>query len=198
MPTITRQTLLEAALDVLREFGAEGLRVRAVADRAGCSTTGVYTYFGSKQGLVDALFVDGFERFDAALATTPPDDDPLVHLRARAVAYRRWALDNPMHYMLMFGGSVPEYEPSETALTRSYESFLDLVRCVEAVAADGQLRAGDANDFAAHLWATIHGYVMLDLRGMSVYDETRRADAYHRGLHYLIDGIGTTRRRRAH
>ena len=43
------------------------LTVRNVAAAAGCSTTGVYTYFGGKDGLVDAIFVDGFEKFDAAL-----------------------------------------------------------------------------------------------------------------------------------
>jgi AcrR family transcriptional regulator len=182
--------MLAAALDVLREHGPTGLRVRTVAERSGTSTTGIYTHFGNKQGLVDALFVDGFDRFDAALATTPDDPDPRAHLIARALRYREWALDNPTHYMLMFGASVPEYHPSEASFVRAYDSFLDLVRCVEAMSATGQLREGDPVEYAAHMWATIHGYVMLDLRGMSVMHPDEQAAAYRRGLDHVLDGIG--------
>ncbi|MEJ7799359.1 MAG: TetR/AcrR family transcriptional regulator, partial [Ilumatobacter sp.] len=59
-----RTILLEAALAVLRRDGAAALTVRALTEEAGCSTTGVYTYFGGKHGIVEAIFVDGFESFD--------------------------------------------------------------------------------------------------------------------------------------
>ena len=44
--------------------------MRAVAKGAGCSTTGVYTWFGGKQGLVEAIFVDGPHTVSGAIVTS--------------------------------------------------------------------------------------------------------------------------------
>ena len=60
-------TLVQAALTVLQRDGAAALTVRNITAEAGCSTTGIYTYFGGKNGLVEAIFVEGFESFDAAI-----------------------------------------------------------------------------------------------------------------------------------
>src|SRR3954454_19289256 len=96
----SRQAILDAAIDILRRHGAGALTVRSVATAAGCSTTGVYTWFGSKNGLVEAIFVDGFRRFHDAQQAVLDGDDP--SLAALADAYRQWALANPTHYQVMF------------------------------------------------------------------------------------------------
>ena len=58
-----RDRLVAAALEVLQREGAAALTVRNITQLAGCSTTGVYTYFGGKQGLVEAIYLDGFDAF---------------------------------------------------------------------------------------------------------------------------------------
>ncbi len=63
----TRETLLEAALRLLEERGPGALRVRDVAAAAEQSTMGVYTHFGSKQGLLEQLYLHGFERLEERL-----------------------------------------------------------------------------------------------------------------------------------
>ena len=61
-------TLVRRRSTVLQRDGAAALTVRNITAEAGCSTTGIYTYFGGKHGLVEAIFVEGFESFDR-----PPD-----------------------------------------------------------------------------------------------------------------------------
>ncbi len=94
---------------MLQRDGAAALTVRNITAEAGCSTTGVYTYFGGKHGLVEAIFVEGFESFDRASAPLLEADD----LLAAGPRYRRWALANPTQYMVMFGRAVPDFVPSE-------------------------------------------------------------------------------------
>src|SRR5512138_3570780 len=65
------QALLEAAARLLTDEGPEALSVRRVAAEAGVSAMGVYSRFGGKQGLVEALFLDGFARLERVLATVP-------------------------------------------------------------------------------------------------------------------------------
>ncbi len=167
-----RAVLLDAALTVLRRDGAAGLTVRAITQEAGCSTTGVYTYFGGKHGLVEAIYLEGFESFDREVSTRALDGD----LPGAGRAYRRWALANPMHYMVMFGRAVPDFEPSDAARARGQQSFDALV---VGVAAAG---ARDAVAGAYRLYATVHGYVMLELAGMAPVTSASLDELYEYGL----------------
>src|SRR4051812_28581588 len=67
----TRETLLDAALRLLEERGPGALRVRDVAAAAEQSTMGVYTHFGSKQGLLEELYLHGFRRLADRLSSVP-------------------------------------------------------------------------------------------------------------------------------
>lgn len=156
-----RRQILDAALTVLAREGEGGFTVRRIAEEAGCSTTGLYTWFGGKAGLVDAIFVEGFEGFDAALAPAYAGGDT----RRVGATYRRWALANRTHFLVMFGRAVPDVRPGDDALARGYESFLRLVAHVRD--AHPRLSEAEAFDWAYHLNAGIHGYVMTELTGMS-------------------------------
>jgi TetR/AcrR family transcriptional regulator, regulator of cefoperazone and chloramphenicol sensitivity len=50
-----RTTLLQAAFDIVAEAGFEGLRTRAVAQRAGVNIATLHYYFPSKQHLIEGL-----------------------------------------------------------------------------------------------------------------------------------------------
>src|SRR3979411_2195318 len=52
----TSTTLLEAAKKVLRQYGHSGLSTRDVAAAAGVPLSQIHYHFGSKQGLMLALF----------------------------------------------------------------------------------------------------------------------------------------------
>ena len=53
---VTRTAILEAAKSVLREQGYAGLSTRAIAATAGIPLSQIHYHFGSKQGLMIALF----------------------------------------------------------------------------------------------------------------------------------------------
>ena len=55
-----RRQVVEAAARVLAEDGPHGLSLRRIAAEAGASTQIVYTLFGGKPGLADALYGEGF------------------------------------------------------------------------------------------------------------------------------------------
>lgn len=170
-----RQLILDAALTVLSRDGESAFTVRNIAREAGCSTTGVYTWFGGKAGLVDAIFIDGFESFDVALAPAYASGD----VPASGRAYRRWALDNPTQFLVMFGRAVPDVVPGDAALRRGYESFLRLVDHVRSLRPD--LGDDEAFDWAYHVNATVHGYVLTELTGMSTAPD-RAEELYELGL----------------
>lgn len=181
-----RTRLVDAALSILQREGAAALTLRHITQSAGCSTTGVYTYFGGKHGLVEAIFLDGFESFDRAVGEGFAAGD----LRAAGRAYRAWALAHQTQYMVMFGRAVPDYDPSPEAYERSIDSFFRLVDAVGAVGAGRDGGNGDDSEDevaarAYHYWATIHGYVMLEIAGMGAPDPDEAEALYERALQVL-------------
>src|SRR3954470_23514938 len=99
--TTPRATLLEAALQLLEERGPGALRVRDLAEAVGKSTMAVYTHFGSKQGLLEALYLHGFSRLEDRLKAVASADKGSPGLLQFARAYREFALDNEALYGLM-------------------------------------------------------------------------------------------------
>ena len=76
----TRAALLAAAERMIDEEGPDAAGVRCVADEVGTSTRAVYSVFGSKQGLLEALAIRFFEELQAATDAIPLTDDPAADL----------------------------------------------------------------------------------------------------------------------
>jgi AcrR family transcriptional regulator len=166
---------------VLQRDGATALTVRHIADEAGVSTTGIYTHFGGKNGLVEAIFLEGFESFDQALTPAYEAGD----LEAAGLAYRTWALDNRTHYLVMFGRAVPDFEAGEEAKARATASFLVLRDMVAAREVD------DPDAAAYHLYAAVHGHVMLELVAMTPNNLHDHEALYRSGLARALAQLGS-------
>jgi AcrR family transcriptional regulator len=68
---VLRRTLLDVASRLLVGEDPQALTMRRVAATVGCSTTVLYTAFGSKDGLAEALFLEGFQRLRRRLEAVP-------------------------------------------------------------------------------------------------------------------------------
>jgi len=157
--TTTRETLLEAALQLLEERGPGALRIRDLSEAVGKSTMGVYTHFGSKQGLLEQLYLHGFGRLEERLEAVISAGDGQQGLLAFALAYRGFALDNDALYGLMFERGTPDFVPSDDSRMAGLKTFELLVQRIAGWQPD---LADPARD--AHLvWATMHGLVTIEL-----------------------------------
>jgi hypothetical protein len=94
----------------------------------------------------------------------PSTDHPLDDLRGCGKSYRRFALDHPTLYSVMFERVVPDYEPSPDALASGLATLQQLAdrlqRCMDA----GIIRPVPPLHAAAMVWATCHGAVSLELK----------------------------------
>jgi AcrR family transcriptional regulator len=54
-PDARKQVLVDAAIELFAEVGYDGASTRMVAERAGCSETLLFRYFGGKRGLLLAI-----------------------------------------------------------------------------------------------------------------------------------------------
>ncbi|TDE57932.1 TetR/AcrR family transcriptional regulator [Nonomuraea mesophila] len=102
--------------------GAGGLSLRAVAREMGMVSSAIYRYFPSRDDLLTALIVDGYnalgEAVEQAESARPRDDFPGRWLAA-CHAVREWAVAHPHEYALIYGSPVPGYQaPQDTIAAR--------------------------------------------------------------------------------
>ena len=150
-------------MELLGEKGLEALTVRGIATRANVAPMGIYNHFEGKMGVYEALWVDGFDRLTAAMESSGVSEDPFSDMTNCGKNYRRFALTNRAHYRLMFMDDVHGFEPSPNAALASGRALETLIERVENAQRARILPAQRSIDLAQSIWATVHGYVSLEL-----------------------------------
>lgn len=72
-PAGTRRRILDAAFDEFVRYGLAGARVDRIAGNAGANKQGIYAYFGSKEGLFDAVLTHRHLEMIDVVPFTPED-----------------------------------------------------------------------------------------------------------------------------
>jgi AcrR family transcriptional regulator len=162
---MVKLAILDTAKRLLLAEGPGALTVRRISGEVGCSTKVIYTIFGGKDGLSEALWLEGFARFERRLLAVPVQEDPLAWLHAALECYRAYALDEPDYYRVMFQHAMPVFRPSVEAMYAGLRTFDILIRGVESCLRAGRLRGGSAEEIANVTWMAIHGAVSLEISG---------------------------------
>jgi AcrR family transcriptional regulator len=160
----TREQLLEAAARLLTEEGPSAVSVRRLAQEVGTSTRAIYSLFGSKEGLLTAMFRRGADTFVRLHDAVPVADDPLDELMPLGLAYRQSALEQPNLYGLLFGRAVPGFSPSQEDIRYAQRSQHRVVDALERAVRLG-LISGDPWAISNEGWALVHGLASLELMG---------------------------------
>ncbi len=157
-----RDRLVEGAARTITEQGSGSLSLRTLASQCNTSTNAVYTLFGGKPGLLEAVRETASASFTTAQQAVPATDDALEDLHQLGRAYRCWALDHPDLYAVMFGGreDVPvDREPHRSVLDEP--GIAPLISAVQRLLPeDRQAELGHA---VLSLWAGVHGCVALEM-----------------------------------
>ncbi|MDF9717281.1 TetR/AcrR family transcriptional regulator [Nocardioides sp. ChNu-153] len=193
------------------------LSLRAVAREVGMTPSAIYRYFESRHDLMEALALDAFDSVAAALgeAAAVPDRAPLQRAVDMAHAYRAWCLRHPAEFALIFrhgnvsGAGSPTWREHLLGFYR-----VPLVIMLEDVAA-GHVALGtmatplpvvqpeilevaqalgpdgvcpEAVVRLTQVWASIHGFVCLELFGHAGLIMGDVAEAFE---HHVRTVLGT-------
>jgi AcrR family transcriptional regulator len=126
----------------LAEVGAAALSLRAIATDMGMTSSALYRYFNSRDDLLNELVVDGFSSLADAMEAAEveldetPEANRWLHL---ASAHRRWALEHPTEFALIYGTPVPGLESATEDREAEMKRGVNvLFRCMTKAVASGQ------------------------------------------------------------
>ncbi|AHM05594.1 Transcriptional regulator, TetR family [Roseibacterium elongatum DSM 19469] len=167
-----RARLVEIAIDCIETDGVSKLSLRKMAAKAGVSHNAPYMHFPSKDALLDEVVTQGFARLrsrisDAGGRETMAKGDWADRVKSGFRAYVAFARDHPGLYALMHvpgsgqgAQDRPEAEAADadapgTATLRGLAATLEVGQKL------GRVRAGNTNEMALWVWATLHGIASL-------------------------------------
>jgi len=167
-----REALIDAALRLIREKGANGFTFAEAARAAGVSPAAPYRHFRDRDALMADVAKRGFDAFTAALikAWDGGRPTPAAALHRLGVAYLAFARSEPATYVAMFesGLCLADYPDLATA---SDEAFAVLRHaCDMVIATMPPAQRPPALMMALHIWSLSHGVASLFGRG----DKARR------------------------
>lgn len=199
--------LLDAARHVLDQQGPGALTVRAIAQEAGTSTMAVYSRFGGKDAILEALYRRGFEILRRYLAEAPPAESGRAVITELGLGYRRFALVNPALYGFMFERPLPGFDPPMELRQQSLlETFGILVTAVSRFLDEEMNREEDPVMVSYLIWCALHGAMSLELTQAArspfpgwIPSEPDTAErAYLRLVATVLDGLTSTDRAARH
>lgn len=186
----TGTALLDAAERMVERDGVEALSVRRLADEAGTSTRAVYSLFGAKSGLIDALGSRAFDWLADELDAVESSDDPRADLvDAGAGTFRRLVTEHPGLFRIGFG------RPKADADTGTRDAAGRALRALHGRLARlehaGLLRRRTVVEAAREFHALCLGLAELELRDPLSSGRSKRA--WRAALTTLVDGLTATR-----
>lgn len=197
---LRRQTIdeiVQRALELVDSGGAHGLSLASVGKAMGMSPPALYHYVASREALLDALVTAGYTDLGTAVEAAARDAagrPAPERLAAVAHAWRRWALDHPRRYSMLFtGGRRVAVDPLESigpitgSMTTLVTTLQEIATTAGAPATDGVGGAGDrvldaelarwgetlglpptvtsSLRLALSTWYRVHGLVSLEIVG---------------------------------
>jgi len=163
-----KRRLLEESVRLIKEQGLGGLSFREMSRRAGVSHQTPYHHFANREGILAAIAQAGFTRLDARLTevrTKYRRKRPAEILRNVLRAYMLFAIENPVHYGVMFRPELVDFRRHGAAREQANLSFQRLVDSVAACHPSIARTDKRLIEIANALWAAAHGVATLWLDG---------------------------------
>jgi AcrR family transcriptional regulator len=172
----TKREIVDAAWDIAREEGLEGITLRAVAERVGMRSPSLYTHFASKNAIYDAMFGQAWGEYLLIVEA----EDPLSHteprraLHAMLKSFVEYNSTDLVRFQVMNQRVLHGFTPSE-------ESYAPSVRVMEIFTEQlREIGITDREDVDL-LAATVGG--LVDAR----FSNDPGGDRYIRQLDRVID-----------
>jgi AcrR family transcriptional regulator len=187
-----RRAVIDTALQLIAEQGIASLTLREIANRVGVSRMAPYRHFENKAVLLAVLAQEGFQAMYAQIqsAQVKSDTDPLERLQTIGVAYIFYAVENPVHYRVMFDPALSD----RTIYPFLYQTAVKNFECLKQVLVECQqaklIRAGDPQELAQIHWSLVHGLSMLLIdRQFSTMGHAPIEELANSALTSLIEGL---------
>jgi AcrR family transcriptional regulator len=183
----TRNNILGAAYDIVKEEGWNGLSMRKIADRIEYTAPIIYEYFSNKEAILEELTGKGFVKLTKELQIAIDKfEKPEDQLEAMWMTYWDFAFTNTELYQLMFGVQMTCCAQRCSAQEGPYKLFTQVI-------AEVMKESNPSEDIIKQKYFTffsvIHGLIAINIINKSDILETINAQILKDAITGIIKSI---------
>ena len=148
---ITRESIIEASLDILRSGGTTALNARSVANALGCSTQPIFSNFSSMEELDEAVTAAAYKIY-LDFSASEINSGKYPSYKAMGMAYIRFASEEKELFKLLFmcDRNGEDLSPAE-----------DFNTSVEIIMSATGLTKEAATFMHFEMWTCVHGIATM-------------------------------------
>jgi len=162
--SITQDTILQVAFELLQSEGGKAVSARKLATRANCSTQPIFRVFKNMDELSANLFSMALNHFESFYLAYPQKSSlPFVNL---GMAYIRFAMENKHLFALLF---VADERHGKTLYDILSGKEGNVAKELTKAKADG---CADPAGMFSKMWMVIHGAACMSMTGDFDLNET--------------------------
>ena len=169
---ITKDMIVNAAVEVAKQSGYENINARTVAERLHCSTQPVMYHFSTIDAMKRAAYAQVDHLHSAYMMAVSPDQDPVLGI---GLNYIRFAVEEPQLFRFLF--------QSGYAQEHSLLEMIDSEELIPVLAAM-QEGAGLSMEKTKQVFLTValfaHGYASIIVNNGLEYNEKLVAEHLER------------------
>jgi AcrR family transcriptional regulator len=190
-----KNALIEAALEMVETEGYESISIRDITERVGTSRSAIYRHFPSKDALMRAVVMAGFEKLDAYLRPVLSQTELSLIERFRTMAklYMDFARNYPALYRMLFGDRAKDAREDIHDINDETQAtgFHALKSLVEQAQREGIMKKEDPMIISSVIWAMMHGQAILFIDGHLHMKENHKA-VFEMAFETLLEGLSST------
>jgi AcrR family transcriptional regulator len=179
--TLTREKVVDAAIDIIDELGWDPLSMTSLSARLEVVTASLYNHVRNLDDVRGAVQVRTMAELGAHLRETAMGRTGVAGLRALVDAHRAWATEHPHRYRTLTTSPVDR----DAFISAALDANVALRTMLESCGVPPE----DTLDAAVSIFAAMHGFVMLvntDFLG----DELDLDSIYESVLRGALSGVG--------
>lgn len=151
--TISKKSIIDAAIEILRENGAEAVNARSIAARLGCSTQPIFSNFRNMDEVMDEVLKATLDIYNSFVSDSIETGTTEPRYKANGRAYIKFAVEEKNLFRLLFMRDRSN-DPDPVEESTFYE-VLPLI--MKATGLDRK----QAADFHFAMWAVVHGIAVM-------------------------------------
>lgn len=149
---ITKETMLTAALEIVRERGFASINARKLADKIGCSTQPIFSNYPTMDALKDDIIAYGGKVYTDYLKTYMAKNEYPPY-KASGMAYIRFAEDEKELFKLLFMRD--RTGEDQTVRTEGFEEIVAIAQKNLGISHEMALV------FHLEMWVFVHGIATM-------------------------------------
>jgi len=142
---ITMDEIKTIARRQMEEHGPAGISLNAIARAMEISGPALYRYFASRDDLITALILDASNALAETLESAASGNSSAQlgdRLLAVLLAYRRWAVDHPFEFQLIFAHPFPGHgEPDDITTAGAQKVLTPILQILAVCFEQGELQS---------------------------------------------------------